>query len=107
MIGKAISKMIRAIAEPLVLQTATVHVSASVGISRIELGMTPEECLRRSDIAMYAAKRAGRNCQVWFDQKMERELLLRTQLEDEIRTASKLPSSFRSISPRSTSEPVS
>ena len=79
--------MIRAIAEPLVLQTATVHVSASVGISRIERGMTAEDCLRRSDIAMYAAKRAGRNCQIWFDQKMERELLLRTQLEDEIRNA--------------------
>jgi predicted signal transduction protein with EAL and GGDEF domain len=49
--------------------------------------LAAEECLRRSDIAMYAAKRAGRNCQVWFDQKMERELLARTQLEDEIRSA--------------------
>ena len=36
---------------------------------------------------MYAAKRAGRNCQIWFDKKMERELLARTQLEDEIRDA--------------------
>ena len=48
--------------------------------------MTAEDCLRRSDIAMYAAKRDGRNCQIWFDEKMERELLERTQLEDEIRT---------------------
>jgi diguanylate cyclase (GGDEF)-like protein len=86
-ISEAIARIIRSIAEPVVLQTATVHVSASVGISRIEPGMTPEECLRRSDIAMYAAKRAGRNCQVWFDEKMEQELLLRTQLEDEIRSA--------------------
>ena len=86
-ISESISKIIRGIAEPLVLDTATVHVSASVGISRIEPGMSAEECLRRSDIAMYAAKRAGRNCQVWFDQKMERELLARTQLEDEIRSA--------------------
>jgi len=86
-ISESISKIIRGIAEPLVLDTATVHVSASVGISRIEPGLAAEECLRRSDIAMYAAKRAGRNCQVWFDQKMERELLARTQLEDEIRSA--------------------
>jgi EAL domain-containing protein (putative c-di-GMP-specific phosphodiesterase class I) len=49
--------------------------------------MTAEDCLRRSDIAMYAAKRAGRNCKVWFDERMERELLARTQLEDEIRSA--------------------
>jgi diguanylate cyclase (GGDEF)-like protein len=87
LVSQAISKIIRRIAEPLVLETATVHVSASVGISRMEAGMMAEECLRRSDIAMYAAKRAGRNCQVWFDQKMERELLARTQLEDEIRSA--------------------
>ena len=48
---------------------------------------TAEECLRRSDIAMYAAKRAGRNRQVWFDDRMEQELLERTRLEDEIRDA--------------------
>lgn len=86
-ISKCVAKIVRAIAEPTVLQSATVHVSASVGISGIKGKMAPEEYLRRSDIAMYAAKRAGRNCQVWFDTKMERELLRRTQLEDEIRDA--------------------
>lgn len=85
-VGKAVSTIITAIAEPLALQTATAHVSASVGISRVETGASAEDCLRRSDIAMYAAKRAGRNRQIWFDEGMERELLARTQLEDEIRT---------------------
>lgn len=85
LVTRSVSNIVLAIAEPLALETATVHVSASVGISRVERGMTAEECLRRSDIAMYSAKRAGRNCQVWFDQKMELELLARTQLEDEIR----------------------
>ena len=85
-VGKAVSAILAAIAEPLVLQTATAHVSASVGISRVETGASAEDCLRRSDIAMYAAKRAGRNRQIWFDEGMERELLARTQLEDEIRT---------------------
>ena len=86
-VSKSVADIIRRIAEPLPLGTATVHVSASVGISRVEPGMTAEDCLRRSDIAMYAAKRAGRNCKVWFDEQMEHELLARTQLEDEIRTA--------------------
>jgi diguanylate cyclase (GGDEF)-like protein len=84
---EAISRIIAAIAEPMVLGTATAHVSGSVGISKIERGMTAEECLRRSDIAMYAAKRAGRNRQVWFDEAMEQELIARTRLEDEIRDA--------------------
>ena len=86
-VTKSVSDIIRSIAEPLALETATVQVSASAGISRIERGMTAEDCLRRSDIAMYAAKRAGRNCRIWFDEKMEQELLARTQLEDEIRGA--------------------
>ena len=86
-VSQSIANIIRSIAESVVLETATVHVSASVGVSRIDLGLTAEECLRRSDIAMYAAKRAGRNCQIWFDEKMGRELLARTQLENEIRDA--------------------
>jgi diguanylate cyclase (GGDEF)-like protein len=85
LVRQSVANIIHAIAEALVLETATVHVSASVGVSHVEPGMTAEQCLRKSDIAMYSAKRAGRNCQVWFDEKMERELLARTQLEDEIR----------------------
>lgn len=87
LISRSVADIIRTIAEPLALETATVHVSASVGISKIESGMSAEDCLRRSDIAMYAAKRAGRNCKIWFDERMERELLARTQLEDEVRSA--------------------
>jgi len=86
-VSKSVAAIIRSIAEPLPLGTATVHVSASVGISRIEPGKTAEECLRRSDIAMYSAKRAGRNCSIWFDSNMEQELIARTKLEDEIRSA--------------------
>jgi diguanylate cyclase (GGDEF)-like protein len=84
-VGQCVTRILKAIAEPLALQTATAHVSASVGISRIEAAANGEDCLRRSDIAMYAAKRAGRNRQIWFDRRMECELLARTQLEDEIR----------------------
>jgi diguanylate cyclase (GGDEF)-like protein len=87
LVSRSVTNILCKIAEPMALGTATVHVSASVGISRVEQGMTSEECLRRSDIAMYAAKRAGRNCQVSFDRRMERELLERTQLEEDIRDA--------------------
>jgi diguanylate cyclase (GGDEF)-like protein len=84
-ITECVSKILDGIVQPMVLGTATAHVSASVGVSRVERGMSAEDCLRRSDIAMYSAKRDGRNRQVWFDEQMEQELLTRTRLEDEIR----------------------
>lgn len=80
------SNITAGIALPLSIDNAVVHVSASIGLSFFDPGMSPEDALRRSDIAMYAAKRGGRNCSVWFDKEMERELFDRTQLESEIRT---------------------
>ena len=80
-----VSSITRGIARPFTLDRVVVHVSASVGISQISPDRSPEDCLRRSDIAMYSAKRAGRNCSVWFDDQMERELFARTELEDDIR----------------------
>jgi diguanylate cyclase (GGDEF)-like protein len=87
LVTDCVANIIEAIAQPMVLGTATAHVSASIGISRVEHGMHAEDCLRRSDIAMYSAKREGRNRHVWFDERMELELLARTRLEDEIRSA--------------------
>lgn len=85
-VEKITSNITAGIARPLSIDNAVVHVSASIGLSFLDPGMSPEDALRRSDIAMYAAKRAGRNCSVWFDGEMERELFDRTQLESEIRT---------------------
>jgi len=54
----------------------------------VPAGRLPWRCLRmlprlmrRADIALYAAKRAGRNQRAWFDSSMERELELRNQIE--------------------------
>jgi EAL domain-containing protein (putative c-di-GMP-specific phosphodiesterase class I) len=41
--------------------------------------------MRRSDIAMYEAKRSGRNRTVWFDKSMEDELQRRNKLEADMR----------------------
>ncbi len=84
-IDRIVSSITAGIARPFTLDRLVVQVSASVGISEIGPDKSPEDCLRRSDIAMYAAKRAGRNCSVWFDDQMERELFARTEMEDDIR----------------------
>ena len=74
------------ISVPVSLGTTTLNVSASAGLSTLEPGVPPDDALRRADIAMYSAKRLGRNCYVWFDEQMERELQIRVQLEEEIHT---------------------
>ncbi|MAB15061.1 diguanylate cyclase [Parvibaculum sp.] len=44
----------------------TFHITASFGIAFMEKGIAAEEAIRRADIAVYAAKKAGRNCtKIW------------------------------------------
>ena len=74
------------LAQPVRLDGVVAHISASVGLSFLEdqIG-TAESAMRRSDIAMYEAKRLGRNGFVWFDREMEEQLELRNSLEEEMR----------------------
>jgi diguanylate cyclase (GGDEF)-like protein len=58
------------------------HISVSVGIAHSADDCTSiDGLMRRSDIAMYAAKHQGRNRFAWFDRSMEHELQSRSELE--------------------------
>lgn len=62
-----------------------VFVSASMGIARLPEDTTdPEQLLAYSDIAMYAAKEAGKNAFVFFDAGLKRKLVERNQIEREL-----------------------
>jgi len=74
------------VAQPLSISSTILQVSASIGIVTFDHSMSAEEALRRADIAMYAAKRAGRNCHARFDEGMEQQLQERTALEQQIRS---------------------
>ena len=50
-----------ALAAPVTLTVATVTVGASIGVAVADPGITVIELTRRADIAMYAAKAAGKN----------------------------------------------
>jgi diguanylate cyclase (GGDEF)-like protein len=83
------SKVLEALATPLFIEGAQVQVTASIGLAR--LGSCPEEesALRQSDVALYAAKRNGRNAFAWFDVELEREIGDRLKLEEDIRAGIK------------------
>ena len=51
-----------------------IQISASIGLAELERGENEEAVLRRADVALYAAKGAGRNGFAWFDQELEVEL---------------------------------
>jgi diguanylate cyclase (GGDEF)-like protein len=74
------------LAEPVAFEHGVAQVSASIGIATLwGDAPTPEALLKRADIAMYEAKRLGRNGFVWFDREMERDLEERIKLESEMR----------------------
>jgi diguanylate cyclase (GGDEF)-like protein len=70
---------------PVFVEGAQLQVSASIGLARVESGVDEETALRRSDVALYAAKRGGRNAFAWFDKELELELADRLKLEEDIR----------------------
>jgi diguanylate cyclase (GGDEF)-like protein len=72
-------------ANPIPADGSEIQISASIGLAELGKGTSEETVLRRADVALYAAKRAGRNGIAWFDQELERELTERLSLEEDIR----------------------
>jgi diguanylate cyclase (GGDEF)-like protein len=84
--AKLAARLIAAIAQPFTLADTVAQISVSVGISKRESAAElVSSVLQRSDIAMYEAKRLGKNRAVWFDADMERVRNERSQAETEIR----------------------
>jgi diguanylate cyclase (GGDEF)-like protein len=84
--GEEVARAVLArVATPVFVGGAQIQISASVGLSLIGRSQTEEDLLRQSDVALYAAKDAGRNGFAWFDKELERELSERLKLEEDIR----------------------
>lgn len=81
------TNILQAISMPIALDGSFVEVTASIGIGETD-GANPlsdEQLIHEADIAMYQAKKNGRNRYSWFEPAMESELRFRNELETGMR----------------------
>ena len=87
MVDRLVEALIGAVAKPVKFGELEFETTISAGICRCEAagGVDPQVMLHMADIAMYHAKRQGRNRHAWFDPSMESELRFRSEIESGIR----------------------
>ena len=92
LVDQTASRLITAVARVQKIDGFPVETTMSVGIAtnildaKIEsTGPDAQTLLHRADIAMYQAKKQGKNRYFWFESSMESELRLRNELEQGIR----------------------
>jgi diguanylate cyclase (GGDEF)-like protein/PAS domain S-box-containing protein len=81
------ARVVGALNVPFTLHGREIHPSISLGLTSADARLHATDLLRRADIAMYAAKAAGKNCYVRFHPDMMAALMARTDLETGLRTA--------------------
>ena len=87
-VARRAKELLYSLQEPLILNSHTVRVTASIGISIFpEDGSGANMLLRNADLAMYRAKGEGRNTYRFFDQAMNRQAMKRLELESHLRQA--------------------
>lgn len=90
-IDTLVDSIILHVSAPMELDDLRVEATISVGIAGSEAqagnndSIDAERLLHRADIAMYQAKKRGRNRCFWFEAQMEDELRYRSELEAGIR----------------------
>lgn len=83
-----LSHLIKAVAIPFRVKDRTYTCTASFGVARYpQDGDTVTALLKQSDMAMYQAKTSGKNRGVIFDEKMQKVVSRRVQLEQNLRLA--------------------
>ena len=84
-------KILTTLGQPYRLGTLEYHNTSSIGVTLFadhQQGL--EELLKQADIAMYQAKKAGRNTLRFFDPQMQKTINDRVSLESELRKALEL-----------------
>jgi diguanylate cyclase (GGDEF)-like protein/PAS domain S-box-containing protein len=87
-VRKMAERLIDAVRQPFEIDGHTVPISASIGIALTdEQDLSADHLLRYADMALYEAKRSGRNCLAFFKPEMETAALKRHEVEMDLRQA--------------------
>ena len=81
-------KIFASLSQPYQLETYEYNCTASIGATLFnDKSQATDELLKQADIAMYQAKKAGRNTLRFFDPQMQASITVRVALEGELRKA--------------------
>lgn len=81
-------KILTSLNQPYQLDTYSYNNSPSIGVTLFSNSqISAEELMKQADIAMYQAKKAGRNTLCFFDPDMQAAINARAELEAELRIA--------------------
>ncbi|MBS0479946.1 MAG: EAL domain-containing protein [Proteobacteria bacterium] len=87
-VTRVAERLVSRMSQPFHIDGLHLTITASIGIARSDANCPSiDALLRAADIALYAAKNAGRNRHAWFDVSMERELQARNEMEGALRAA--------------------
>lgn len=87
-VDRLASRLIEAVAQAVFVNSLEIESTVSIGLSRSDGDGSPVDAqtlMHMADIAMYHAKKRGRNRYYWFEHSMESELRFRSELEAGIR----------------------
>jgi len=86
--GAAAERIIESFAQPFLIESSEVLVTASMGMAVNEIGTeSAEDLIRNADLAMYAAKRTNKGRYEVFSTNMHSTILDRMQMELDLRHA--------------------
>lgn len=86
-VGEVARRLLQAVGAPFRIRGRELSVGASIGITLAEPNRGGEELLRRADLAMYEAKRGGRNRWANYDAELDRSARRSARLAAELRVA--------------------
>jgi diguanylate cyclase (GGDEF)-like protein len=81
-------RLLSLVSEPVTFRQQEIRPTITIGVALAPAdGRTPDRILKSADLALYAGKRAGRNCLRTFALEMDTELQARLRLEKIVRDA--------------------